>query len=99
MSNRRKPERRDAHGAPIRSRREIWIAVATGLAVLAVSVILIVIFRHRPPEAPKIPAPTATSTPAPGADSTSSTSPPGTAAASDPTTTTAPAATSTSSQP
>ena len=64
MSNRRKPQHRDAHGAPIRTRREIWIAVATGLAVLTVSIVLIVVFRHRPPEAVTIPAPVTTSGPA-----------------------------------
>ncbi len=84
MSNRRKPQHRDAHGAPIRTRREIWIAVATGLAVLTVSMVLIVALRHRPPEAVTIPAPTATSVPASDAGSTS---------------TTLPAATSSSSQP
>ncbi len=93
MSNRRKPQHRDAHGAPIRTRREIWIAVATGLAVLTVSIVLIVVFRHRPPEAVTIPAPTATSAPAPDASSTTTT------VAGGSTTTTLPAATSSSSQP
>ncbi len=48
MSNTRRPQRRDAHGAPVRTTREIQIAVATVLAVLAATVILVVIFRTRP---------------------------------------------------
>jgi len=35
MSNRRRPEHRDAHGAPIRSRQEITVAAAVVVGVLA----------------------------------------------------------------
>ena len=48
MSNRRRPQRRDAHGAPVRTRHEIWMAVLTGTAVFAVTAILVVVFRHQP---------------------------------------------------
>ena len=48
MSNRRRPQRRDAHGAPVRTRQEIWMAVLTASAVFAVTTILVVVFRHQP---------------------------------------------------
>ena len=47
MSNRRRPERRDAHGAPVRSRQEFWVAAATVAGVLALTVILVLIFQNR----------------------------------------------------
>ena len=46
MSNRRRPERRDAHGAPIRSRHEIMDAVGVVVGVLALTVVLLLIFQH-----------------------------------------------------
>src|SRR6478736_5252769 len=39
MSNRRRPERRDAHGAPVRSRHEIMVAGAVVVGVLALTVV------------------------------------------------------------
>ena len=48
MSNRRRPQRRDAHGAPVRPRKEIWIAVGTGAGVLLVTVILILWLQNEP---------------------------------------------------
>ncbi len=47
MSNRRRPERRDAHGAPVRSRQEIMVAAAVVVGVLALTVVLLLIFQHR----------------------------------------------------
>ena len=58
MSNRRRPERRDAHGAPIRSRHEILVAAGVVLGVLALTVVLLLVFQHRLPStsAPTSPA-------------------------------------------
>jgi hypothetical protein len=47
MSNRRRPQRRDAHGHPVRSVQEIWVAVATVAGVLAVTLILLLVFQNR----------------------------------------------------
>lgn len=69
MSNRRRPERRDAHGAPVRTRREIQVAVATVLAVLAVTVLLVVLFRNKPESVAPVVVPSSATT------STSSTAP------------------------
>ena len=49
MSNRRRPEHRDAHGAPIRTRQEILVAAATVTGVLALTVVLLLIFKHDAP--------------------------------------------------
>jgi cytoskeletal protein RodZ len=48
MSNRRRPERRDAHGAPVRTKQEIWTAVGVVVGVLALTIVLLIAFRHRP---------------------------------------------------
>ncbi len=63
MSNRRRPQRRDAHGAPVRTRQEIWMAVLTAGAVLAVTAILVVVFRHQPASTATPAVPTTTSPP------------------------------------
>lgn len=73
MSNRRRPQRRDAHGAPVRTRREIQVAVATVLGVLAVTVLLVVLFRNKPASTAPVVVPSSTTLPASG--STSSTVP------------------------
>ena len=75
MSNKRRPQRRDAHGAPVRTTREIQIAVATVLGVLAVTVLLLVLFRNQPASSsPAVPNTSASTQPTGG--STTSTAPP-----------------------
>ena len=75
MSNKRRPQRRDAHGAPVRTTREIQIAVATVLGVLAVTVLLLVVFRNQPASSsPAVPNTSASTQPTGG--STTSTAPP-----------------------
>lgn len=72
MSNRRRPERRDAHGAPVRTRNEILIAIGTAVGVVVVTALLLVWRQNEPPAstAPVIPSTKPVSTPS----STSSTS-------------------------
>ena len=74
MSNKRRPQRRDAHGAPVRTTREIQIAVATVLGVLAVTVLLLVLFRNQPVSNPPV-VPNTSATTQPKAGSTTSTAP------------------------
>ncbi len=80
MSNKRTPQRRDAHGAPVRTTREIQIAVATVIGVLALTVILVMIFRHRPVST--APAVTPSSTPAPDRSTSTTSSAPGSTSSS-----------------
>ena len=70
MSNRRRPQRRDAHGAPVRTRQEIWMAVLTASAVFAITAILIVVFRHQPASTASPVAPSTTSAPKGGSTTT-----------------------------
>jgi len=90
MSNRRRPERRDAHGAPVRSRHEILVAAGVVLGVLALTVVLLLVFQHR---SPSTSAPTP---PASVSNSTSSTTTPATSASSAATSSTSAATSSTS---
>ncbi len=48
MSNRRRAQRRDAHGAPVRTRPEIVVAIGTGLSVILVTVVLLFALKHEP---------------------------------------------------
>ena len=89
MSNRRRPQRRDSHGAPVRTRQELWIAIATGAGVLLVTALLIVWLQNEPvgPPAsspppstqvkpnPSTTKPAVTTTLAPPASTTSTTKP------------------------
>gem|GEM_PF-3814523 len=98
MSNRRRPERRDAHGAPVRTRREIQVAVATVLGVVAVTVLLVVLFRNTPASTAPVVVPSSTTLPANG--STSSTvpalAPSASSSSSSPSTSSSPSSSSTS---
>ena len=58
MSNRRRPERRDAHGAPVRSPREIWTAIGVVAGVLALTVALLWKFQNDPPASSVVTTPT-----------------------------------------
>ena len=49
MSNRRRPERRDAHGAPVRSRNEILIAIGTAVGVIVVTAVLLIWLQNDAP--------------------------------------------------
>jgi len=90
MSNRRRAERRDAHGAPIRSRHEILVAGGVVLGVLALTVVLLLIFQHRSPSNSVVTPPSSVS------NSTSSTTTPATSATSAGTSSTSAATSSTS---
>src|SRR3954468_5232730 len=74
MSNRRRPERRDAHGAPVRSPREIWTAIGVVAGVLALTAVLLLAFQNDPPPSAVVTPPTtvtkASSTTTSGATST-----------------------------
>ncbi len=48
MSNRRRAQRRDAHGAPVRTRQEIITAAGTALSVIVVTVVLLFALKHDP---------------------------------------------------
>ncbi len=68
MSNRRRPQRRDAHGAPVRTRQELWTAIATGAGVLLVTVLLLIWLQNDGPSSPAT-----TTSPSTQANSTGST--------------------------
>ena len=70
MSNRRRPQRRDAHGAPVRTRQEIWTAILTAGAVFAVTAILIFVTRHQPASTATPVVTSTTSTPKGGSTTT-----------------------------
>jgi cytoskeletal protein RodZ len=91
MSNRRRPERRDAHGAPVRSRHEILVAAGVVVGVLALTVALLLIFQHRTPSNSVVTPPSSVAS-----NSTTSTTTPATSASSEATSSTSAATSSTS---
>ncbi len=87
MSNRRRAQRRDAHGAPVRTRREIAVAAGTALSVIVVTVVLLFALKHEPvstgsvvttpsSSVPSPSTPAVSASTAPSAPSTTSTSGP-----------------------
>jgi hypothetical protein len=59
MSNRRRAQRRDAHGAPVRTRQEIVVAIGAGLSVVVVTVVLLFVLKHEPPSTGVVTTPSA----------------------------------------
>lgn len=94
MSNKRRAERRDAHGAPVRTRREITIAVLTALAVVLGTAALVFVLKKDPPSA-AVPSVPSTSVPA----SSASTAPTGSGTDASTSSTTGAATTSTAPVP